>query len=267
MVRRDLSARQAPEDSMEDVLMMNRKRPASLPLRMDPAVSRARVARRCPLLLPLAVVLTTCGGDREPPEVERPADEAMAAQSPISGFPEAVTGELESREGILTFRACEAQARIPVTNGTGEDLEAMMEELGYGEGKVTAHVVLERGVIQELRVASPEVPSCLELLPAAEFRARGNEPFWLVDIDGEEAIFRSPEDLDGVRFDEGSWQATTRGWRFEALRRGVDGGAHLILEVEETRCRDSMSGAWFPYAASLRVGSGPATGCASEGRR
>jgi uncharacterized membrane protein len=199
--------------------------------------------------------------------MEAPIDEASVVQSPVSGFLEGVTGELEFREGGLAFRACDAESWTPVIDGTGEDLEAMVEELGYGEGRVTAHLVLEGDVIQELRVASPEVPSCLELLPEAEFRARGNEPFWLVDVDGEVAVFRSPEELDGVRYDEGSWQATAGGWRFEALRHGVDGVAYLVLDVAESRCRDSMSGAWFPYAASLRVGGEPATGCASEGRR
>lgn len=252
---------------MESVPTMNRKRPASLPCRTDPAVRRRGAGWRFPLLLPGALALAACGGDLEPPEVERPADEAMVAQTPVAGFPEGVTGELEFRGGALTFRACDEESGIPVTDGTGENLEAMVEELGYGEGGVTVHIVLEGDVIQELRVASPEVPSCRELLPEAEFRARGNEPFWLVDIDGDIATFRSPEELDGVRYDEGSWQATARGWRFEALRHGVDGVAYLILEVEENRCRDSMSGAWFPYAASLRMGGEPATGCASEGRR
>jgi uncharacterized membrane protein len=252
---------------MENVPVMNGKRPASPPCGSHPAVRRGKGARGGGLLLPLILALASCGGEREPPEAEPPADPATVVQTPMSGFPEGVTGKLEFRAGGLTFRGCQEESGVPVTDGTGEDLEGMVEELGYGEGRVTAHVVLEGEVIRELRVASPEVPSCLELLPEAEFRARGNEPFWLVDVDGDVAIFRSPEELEGVRYDEGSWQATTGGWRFEALRHGVDGVAYLILEVEETRCRDSMSGAWFPYAASLRVGGEPATGCASEGRR
>ena len=247
--------------------MLNRTRPAPLPCQPNPVVRRARVGWRCPLLLPLALALTACGGDREPSELDRSADEATAVQSPVSSFPEGVTGELESGEGGLSFRTCEEELGIPVIDGTGEDLEAMMEELGYGEGRVTAHLVLEGNVIRHVRVASPEVPSCAELLPEAELRARGNEPFWLVDIDGDVAFFRSPEELDGVRYDEGSWETSPGGWRFEALRHGVDGLPYLILEVQETRCRDSMSGAWFPYAASLRVGGEPATGCAWEGRR
>jgi uncharacterized membrane protein len=255
------------ERAVEDGPTMNRMSPASFSRRSDPAVHRGGGAWSWPVLLLWALVLAACGEDREPPEAERAADEATVAQTPISGFPEGVTGELEFRDGDLTFRACEEESGIPVTDGTGEDLEAMVEELGHGEGRVTAHIVLEGGVVQELRVASPEVPSCLELLPEAELRARGNEPFWLVDVDGEVATFRSPDELEGVRYDEGSWQATTGGWRFEALRHGVDGVAYLILDVEESRCRDTMSGAWFPYAASLRVGGEPATGCASEGRR
>ena len=37
-------------------------------------------------------------------------------------------------------------------------------------------------------------------------KARGNEPFWAVTFDGEEATFRTPDLPDGIKYREGRWK-------------------------------------------------------------
>jgi uncharacterized membrane protein len=224
------------------------------------------------------VALAGCGGAGEEPATDTGADPgeagvpgAVAPSGARDGeappFPVGITGVLGARDGGFSFQPCGEDEALPVTDGTGGDLAGLLEELGYGAGEVAVHLVLDGTMVTEVRVAAPESSSCTDLLPEAELRARGNEPFWLVDVEGPHALFRSPEELEGIRYDEGHWEATALGWRYEALQHHVDGMGYLTLEVEEGRCLDSMSGAWFPFTASLRKGGERYTGCAWEGRR
>ncbi|MGR3419713.1 MAG: COG3650 family protein, partial [Paracoccus sp. (in: a-proteobacteria)] len=90
------------------------------------------------------------------------------------------------------------------------------------------------------------------------FAASGNEPFWSVQINGNTATYRTPENGDGrgiqvnrLTFDEG----------VEYI--GVLDGRPFALNLRAARCRDSMSGKRMPLTARLTVTGDQYTGCAA----
>jgi uncharacterized membrane protein len=182
-------------------------------------------------------------------------------------IPDGATGDLLLADDELAFRACDADEPLRVEDHTGRDLRRVIEDLGYGSGTVRVHLVLDGARVTELRVAVPEsgVP-CAELLPAGEVQARGNEPFWNVTVNGAEARWRSPEELDGEAFDEGSWRQDDDAWRYEARRDHADGVEYLVVVLREEPCRDSMSGAHYPFRAEAERGGDRFEGCGLEGR-
>jgi uncharacterized membrane protein len=181
--------------------------------------------------------------------------------------PDGVSGTLAlAADGTLRFRPCDTAEGAVVSDGTGEDLARIVEELGHGSGLVAAHLVLEPPRVGELQVAAPEVASCRDVLSDADFEARGNEPFWNVRITGSEAVFRSPEAPEGVAYGEGRWQVIEDGWRFDARHTGAAQKSALAVQVHPGRCLDGMSGARYPFRAVLQRDGLRAEGCALEGR-
>lgn len=95
--------------------------------------------------------------------------------------------------------------------------------------------------------------------------ARGNEPFWAVSIDGNEARLRTPDEPDGIGYRDGRWKRDSVGapWTFRARRERAE-GLRLELEITEARCTDSMSGAESEFQAVLTVDEKRMEGCASK---
>lgn len=184
----------------------------------------------------------------------------------LLAVPQGESGTLAiAPDGTLRFRPCDAAQGSNVEDDTGEDLRRIVEGLAPGTDSVNAHLVREGERVTELRVAAPEVRSCTGILPDAQLEARGNEPFWNVQITGTRALFRSPEELTGVEYEEGVWQRIDGGWRFQASRVDAPGATPLTLEVRSGRCTDTMSGALYPFRAMLERDDLIAEGCAFEG--
>jgi len=176
--------------------------------------------------------------------------------------PAGTTGLLTLSGGELHFRPCEVSEASVLRDGTGRDLSALVEELGYGQGSIHARLVLADGVAVELRIAAPEAPACDLLLPEGQLQARGNEPFWAVTLEGSTARWRTPEEMDGVLYSGGEWTETPGGWRFEAQ----DAEGELVLEFLEEPCIDDMSGARYPFTTRAHRSGWTVSGCGMEGR-
>lgn len=203
----------------------------------------------------LIALAVACTADAEPEPLRT-----------LLAIPQGESGTLAiAADGTLRFRPCDAAQGSAVEDGTGEDLRQIVEELAPGTDSVNAHLVREGERVTELRVAAPEVRSCAEILPGAELEARGNEPFWNVQVTGTRALFRSPEELAGVEYEQGEWQPIDDGWRFQASPVGAPGARPLTLEVRLGRCSDTMSGARYPFLAVLERDELTAEGCAFEG--
>ncbi|TVP75961.1 MAG: hypothetical protein EA352_06850 [Gemmatimonadales bacterium] len=172
-------------------------------------------------------------------------------------------------DGTPGFEACGEDGQgtgqvETLEDRSGEDLAGLVRDLGYGDRQVQVHAVVEDGALLEIRVAVPEAPACDRILPDGEVQGRGNEPFWSLKVTDGALVFRSPEELDGVRYEDGRWVPVEEAgsedgpWRFEA------DGAWLELRAE--RCFDTMSGAWYPFTARGERGGTEYRGCGLEGR-
>ncbi len=91
----------------------------------------------------------------------------------------------------------------------------------------------------------------------AAFSARGNEPFWAVDVAGTTAIYKTPDNQRGravlvnrLTFAQGVEYV------------GVLNGRPFTLNIRGAACQDSMSGEKFPMTARLTTGGRTSTGCA-----
>lgn len=89
------------------------------------------------------------------------------------------------------------------------------------------------------------------------FSARGNEPFWAVDVAGSTAIYKTPDNQKGrpIRVNR---LAFAQGVEYV----GVHAGRPFVLNVRAAACEDSMSGQDFPFTARLTVSGKSETGCA-----
>ncbi|TVR58975.1 MAG: hypothetical protein EA422_15315 [Gemmatimonadales bacterium] len=217
-------------------------------------------------------------GPGEPPSAEPPppaGESGFAGAARVDGFPAippSLTGDLLLVDGLLRFEPCGPDGPVgdaqPVEDATGGDARQALDELGYGSDRVRVAAVLEGGEIQEIRYAHPEDQRCLDLLPDARLEARGNEPFWNLQTLNGEAVWRTPEELEGLTWFDGAWEPMEGGAaRYEARRDGVDGAEFVRLEIVPERCRDSMAGTWHPFSATVRLGGFTWEGCAVEGRR
>ncbi|MDB6176078.1 hypothetical protein PAF17_00980 [Paracoccus sp. Z330] len=90
------------------------------------------------------------------------------------------------------------------------------------------------------------------------FSARGNEPFWAVDVAGGTAIYKTPGNQKGrairvnrLTFDKGVEYV------------GVLSGRPFVLNIRGAACQDTMSDEKFPFTATLTVSGRSNSGCAS----
>ncbi|WP_207472260.1 COG3650 family protein, partial [Paracoccus fontiphilus] len=92
----------------------------------------------------------------------------------------------------------------------------------------------------------------------AAFSARGNEPFWAVDVAGSTAIYKTPDNQKGrpIRVNR---LAFAQGVEYV----GVHAGRPFVLNIRAAECEDSMSGQDFPFTARLTVSGRSEAGCAS----
>jgi uncharacterized membrane protein len=230
------------------------------------------------LVAVLVAVAAACGEAPEPaddhgtPDAARPEAPAAERASPLPfPVPASVSGELILTDEGLGFLPCGADSPVPLRDRTGGEAARTVTELGYGEGRVLAAVVMENGDLVDVRHAVPEGRGCPELLRDADLVAQGNEPFWALRIRGDEALWMTPDDIDGVVHSPAEWERDGgEGWALSApATRGWDGqgpGGPLVLRLIPERCVDTMSGARFPFTARVERDGEVWAGCSVEGR-
>lgn len=105
-----------------------------------------------------------------------------------------------------------------------------------------------------------EGQGCDEALDAVQFRARGTEPFWSMDVGGGELVLERPdaEPVRGPVRDLGE----SRGMRsFEAATPA----GRLFLRLSPAHCNDGMSDTLYGWRAEGTLGRETFTGCAFRG--
>jgi uncharacterized membrane protein len=118
-------------------------------------------------------------------------------------------------------------------------------------------------ILEEVLYAMPpaEAQGCKEPTPSYIVAARGNEPFWAVEVNSDTMIWRQPDGLKEVVIQTPQSQDSegTVGYT------GTGGGHTLELFVDAQPCRDSMSGAFFAYSARAIFDGREFKGCARIG--
>jgi len=148
---------------------------------------------------------------------------------------------------------------LPLAACEGVDLPGLRTSAPQAEGHKGPPGVspleqpIETGA--EARPVSTAEPSTYN---TAAFSARGNEPFWAVDVAGGTAIYKTPDNQKGrpIRVNR---LVFAQGVEYV----GVHAGRPFALNVRAAECRDGMSGQDFPFTARLTVSGRTETGCAS----
>ena len=190
--------------------------------------------------------------------------------------PPALGGRLERSDDGFRFFACDNQGEGRMVE-VAPDASALFAEIST-DGALTVVVRMVGERITDIRYAGPSEVNCNRFPPDAIVEAWGNEPFWNLAVQREVTLFRTPEQLAGVRYTDGVWTGAGNGqWVYNgslapptagaADSQSDAAGARVRLELSETECRDGMSGARFPFRAVLIRASERFEGCALEGRQ
>ncbi len=166
---------------------------------------------------------------------------------------------LDQSPGVLTQSLIEGQPAAPVSlyveaYGERAPAEETPEAQGFG-GVFVLEDILYAGVPNEVRGCDAPAPSYV-------VAARGNEPFWSVEVSDDHMIWRQPEAPTEIKFLEPQ-TLNAEG----AVRYTVSTPEHnLELMVHAQPCRDSMSGEYFAYTAKALLDGRELSGCARVGR-
>jgi len=220
---------------------------------VGPAEVNVPAARR----LAVGALLVAAIGACAPAQPDAEATDA-AARPAAESF---VRGTLLPGDD-LRFRSCGHEGSLPLRpvdlftrnlldemTGTGEPIYA--EFMGRVGGRVPTMT------LTRLMHAALESRGCESPAPDYELRAQGNEPFWSVEIQGNTAVWTTPENLAGTEFEIASREQVGNGWLIDAAA----GDTHLGISFAGTPCRDSMADAWFGYTVQLELGGIEFRGC------
>lgn len=105
------------------------------------------------------------------------------------------------------------------------------------------------------------LPECVRPAARMPLRARGNEPFWHLDIAADAVVLNGLGPSLTARFDAPHSDRAGATVRYRAATR--DGRAIEVL-VDEQTCRDDMSGMPYPLAATVTLDGRTLRGCGGD---
>ena len=203
---------------------------------------------------------------------------APAAEPPAESSLALKRGRLSLATEQATFKPCGDQAMLWVVDQTdgvlqqtfaneSKPLELYIEAHGertpVPDGVAAARAYPGAFILEEVLYASPPAESqgCDTPAPTYIVAARGNEPFWAVEVTEERMTWRQPEEPKEILIEAPQSQDAegTVGYT------GKGAGHTLELFVDAEPCRDSMSGAFFAYSARAVFDGKEFKGCARIG--
>lgn len=246
------------------------------------------------LLSPCAVLLTMAGCSKAPEPVPPTTPEttlsdvpAAAEATPAATEPPAESGLAIKRgmatiaAGRSTFRPCGEQAELLMIDQTdgvltrtfaaekdagGKNVPVKLYIEAYGEratDKPAAPGFAGTFLLEEALYAAEEGQTHGCDTPAQDYivAARGNEPFWAVEITEAALIWKQPDEPKEISIAAPQTQDSEGAVSYAAANE-----AHKIeVLIEAQACRDDMSGEYFAYAARASLNGKQFTGCARVG--
>lgn len=243
---------------------------------------------RCCILIGLSITGFALAGCSRPNEATVPTTLPPAASAPTaelsSGPVEEAPAEssLAIKRGIVSgegdhaiFRACDDPTGLWLVDDEGaltqlltEDTHSLYVET-YGErgpipdGLPAATAETGAFMLEQLLYAAStaEGRGCDRPAPDNVVSARGNEPFWAVEVTHTGIIWKQPDDPKQITLDELQAEDAegTVGYRARDAKHQIE------LQIEAQACRDSMSGEYFAFAAVAVLDGREFRGCARVG--
>ncbi len=245
---------------------------------------------RCLSLLLFVLWLAACGGEissNSGIEVISAGhgERAEASEGEPLESMQLLRGHLVIGHEVRSFKPCGSEQDLWVRDKTGGELSRVYTDLTSGVYQELYAVVLgEVGprpsdgfgadydgsiAVTSLRHAAPESHACGEDLSGVEMRAFGNEPFWRVDVRPAEILLSELGAEDRLFSSSASFKTREDGLRqfrgTAGTEPGQPAGDVIVVTIDEHPCRDSMSGAYFSFAARVVVDGRELVGCARQG--
>ncbi len=156
----------------------------------------------------------------------------------------------------LPLAACDTQVMTDLRRGVGLDDAAAQPEEPTGP-RPPAVSPLEQPI--ETGTVGRVVPTAEPLTSGTTaFVAGGNERFWNVQISGDSAVYRTPDNQTGRQI-----QVNRLVFNQGVEYIGVLGGRPFVLNLRAAECEDSMADDTYPLTARLTVNGQTQPGCAS----
>lgn len=225
------------------------------------------------ILLSLAAVLAACSCPSE-----QPTPSAVPSSPPPPPPPAApvdrVRGLVTLEGEAPSFTRCGGEVPMTIVGSAVDELLETMDRLGAASGAppvaiemIGATRLLPNGVglasIESLQVAMPPGSASLCDLDASYlYKASGNEPFWSLTVGEGQLRFEAMALEAPVEI--AATPARTPGQSGPAWR-GEQDGHSLEVQLSPERCHDGMSGAAFPFRASVILDGESFVGCAMQG--
>jgi uncharacterized membrane protein len=236
-----------------------------------------------------SLVLCGCSKQDAPPDSQTVTNELEPI--PSAALPEATSSAPPAESSLalkrgtfsleaerMTFQLCGEQTTLWVIDESdgvlretfaSEPKPLQLYVEAHGErAAVPAEISAARGfpgvfILEEVLYATlpSESQGCNSPAPDYIVMARGNEPFWSVDVTADKLLWRQPDAPKEVVFDAAQSQDAegTVGYT------GSAGGHTIELLINAQVCRDSMSGALFAYTARATFDGNQLKGCARIG--
>ena len=240
-----------------------------------------------------ALALAACARQESAPGAADYSDAAAAssaadadAAEPLPVEPPAESG-LAIKRGVVmlardrtTFRPCEERAELWVLDQTdgvlartfaGDSATAptMLYMEAYGERAPADDVPEARGyagvlVLEEVLYAGlqDQVKGCGGAPANYIVAARGNEPFWAVEVAEDRIVWRQPEEPKELILSSPQTEDAEGAVRY----RASGAGREVDVLIDAQPCRDSMSGEFFAYSAKALLDGREFSGCARVAR-
>ena len=246
------------------------------------------LSRCAPLVLWAALLISGCerkpvenaaAPSSAPPPVAAPATPAAAPPTPA----EPADSSLAIKRGVITggehpiFQACDDPAELWLVDESEGALAPLFTEgvkslytEAYGErGPVPAGVPAAQAykgafVLEQVLYAgsAAEIKGCTVAAPDYVAAARGNEPFWAVQVTDTRMVWKQPGTPPEITL--GGLQSQDAEGTVSYHATGNDHELELLIDAQP--CRDSMSGEFFGFAARARFDGKEFKGCARVGK-
>jgi uncharacterized membrane protein len=247
------------------------------------------IRRRLSAILGIALIAVAgCARKQnaEAPAAPSASPRPPAATSELSSGPasEPAESSLSIKRGVVTaegdhamFRSCDDKTALWLIDESEGALTELLTEGAtaayvevYGErAPVPDDVPAARGqagvfILEQLLYAgvSGETGGCEKPAPSYIVHARGNEPFWALQVNEDGMVWKQPEAPQEIKLGELQSQDAEGTVSY----RASTGGHSAELLVDSQACRDSVSGEYFAFAARAVFDGKEFKGCAHVGK-